>query len=129
MTVMSSSDLFASSFTVLFSFGKIINCRQHTAFTAFLREEEGPHFGVRRGFYWTFWYDTDNKRHPDIFANWTMNFREFSRIELNSLPLSLCSLLSTCSIPPQSLDTGKWVHCSKEMSTSVYITQHTLNRT
>ena len=55
------------------------------------------------------------------------DFREFFRNEPNSLPLSLRNLLSTCSIPPLSLDTGKWLHCSKEISTNIYIRQHTSN--
>ena len=64
--VMSSSDLFVSSFTVLFTFGRIINCCQHAMFTVFLREGEGPHLGVRRGFCRTLWNDADNMRHPDV---------------------------------------------------------------
>ena len=85
MTVMSSLDLFASVFIVLFSLDPIINCYQHAAFAVFLREEEGHHFGVRRGFCRTLWYDAAHQATSRYFANWTMISREFSRNELNSL--------------------------------------------
>ena len=48
--VMSFSDLFASSLAFIFTSGHIINCFQHAAFTVFLRDGEGPHVDVQRGF-------------------------------------------------------------------------------
>ena len=46
---MSSSDLFAFSFTLVFTLGQEINCFQHSQFTGFLRDEDGPHVSVHRG--------------------------------------------------------------------------------
>ena len=62
-----------------------------------------------------------NELNDDFCLCWV----NYSTKELNSLALSLRCLLSTCSIPPQCLDTGKWLCCSKEISTKVYIRQLT----
>ena len=50
--VMSSSDLFAFSFTFVFTFAQILNCFQLAAFTVFLQGGEGPYVcgHVCRGF-------------------------------------------------------------------------------
>ena len=121
--VISSSDLFAFSFTILFTFGLIINCCQHAAFTVFLRDGESPHFRVhvRRGFCRTLWNDADNKRHPHVLRTGRWFLVNFPRT--NSI---VCH--SPCAVfcPHAQFLHSLWIPASgcaaaKEISTNVYI--------
>ena len=99
-----------------------VHCFQHAAFTVFLRDGEGPHAGVRRGFCRALWKDADKKNGIQMFCKLDeVNFPRTNTIVCHSP----CAVFCPHAQFLQSLDTCKWLRYRKESSTKVHIRKFT----